>query len=177
MSKKKLSSLFLVPVLFCCLGASSCEDNTSDKRQRDEQEKILSDGTSQVGMPAIKNFRERKLLKDIYELRDQTALTTYTYVFSELRGCAVLVGDSIGYGIPYSTQFTNPQKPVYPGARESPVIAQADPNALFSPGSAEGTWILLKNPHGSDVKPIYVEPRVIVSPFKLDESMLCQSAK
>lgn len=48
------------------------------------------------------------------------------------------------------------------------VLPQADPNGLFSPASAEGTWILLKDPHGSDVKPVYVEPRVIVSPFKLE---------
>ena len=35
------------------------------------------------------------------------------------------------------------------------------------PTSAEGTWVMLKSPDG-DVKPVYVEPRVVVSPFKLD---------
>ena len=47
------------------------------------------------------------------------------------------------------------------------ILAQADPNGLFSPGSAEGTWIMCKDPKGPDVRPVYVEPRVIVSPFPL----------
>lgn len=71
---------------------------------------------------------------------------------------------SIGYGIPYSTEYTNPQKWVAQGV----TLPQADPNALFSPTSAEGTWVLCKNPAGSDTRPVYVEPRVVVSPFKLD---------
>lgn len=48
------------------------------------------------------------------------------------------------------------------------VMAQADPNGLFMPDAAEGTWILLKDPNGTEVKPVYVEPRIVVSPFKLD---------
>jgi hypothetical protein len=46
-------------------------------------------------------------------------------------------------------------------------LPQADPNGLFSPASAEGTWILMKDPNGKEVKPVYIEPRIIVSPFKL----------
>lgn len=47
-------------------------------------------------------------------------------------------------------------------------VRQADPNGLFSPTSADGTWILMADPNGGTaVKPVYVEPRIIVSPFKL----------
>lgn len=147
------------------LGLVSCmADNGSDRVQEQAQEKMLQEATSQTGMPAIKNFRERKILKDILELRDQNGLTTYTYLFSEQTGKLIYFGETIGYGIPYATQYTNPQKYVYNGVS----LPQADPNGLFAPTAAEGTWVLLKNPDGKDVQPVYVEPRIIVSPFKLD---------
>jgi len=144
----------------------SCSHD-SDSKQREAQEILLAEGASQVGMPAIKNFREKKLLKDILELRDQTGLVTYTYLWNEFNGKKVLFCQSIGYGIPYATQFTNPQKTVNSGGPI--VIAQADPNGLFSPAAAEGTWIMCKDPNSNETRPVYVEPRVIVSPFKLSE--------
>ena len=161
-----LASFLLV--LSALAGQVGCDDlEDSDAKQRKAQETILAEGTSQVGMPAIKNFREKKLLKDILELRDQTGLVTYTYLWNELNGKKVFFCQSVGYAIPYATQFTNPQKPVY--SQGVAAIAQADPNGLFSPASAEGTWIMCKNPAGPEVRPVYVEPRVIVSPFKLPE--------
>lgn len=145
---------------------------TSDDIQREQQEKLLAEGTAQTGMPAIKNYRERKLMKDIIELRDQTGLITYTYLYNEMQGRLVFLCDSIGYGIPYATQYTNPQKyervNLSGGGYGYQTLPQADPNGLFSPASAEGTWVMCKNPNGSDTRPVYIEPRVVVSPFKLD---------
>lgn len=142
-------------------------DNTSDDIQRAQQEKILQEGTSAIGMPSIKNFREKRILKDIIEMRDQDGILTYTYIVAEMSGKLIFLGESIGYGIPASTQFTNPQKIEYSSTRGTGVIAQADPNGLFSPQSAEGTWVMLKDAHSNATKPVYIEPRVIVSPFKL----------
>lgn len=141
---------------------------TSDQIQRQQSERLLAEGTSQVGMPAIKNFRERKLLKDILEMRDQTGLVTYTYLWSDIQAKLVFFCESIGYAIPYATQFTNPQKiETWTSQGGYAILPQADPNGLFSPASAEGTWVMCKDPNGKDVRPIYVEPRVIVSQFKL----------
>ena len=156
-----------------CSGCSSHNSShgSSDARQRALQEQILREGTAQTGMPAIKNFRERRLLKSILEMRDQEGLSTFTYMYNEMTGGLVFFCDSIGYGIPYATQYTNPAK-LEDASQGSEGIAlatlpQADPNGLFSPAAAEGTWILCKDPAGSDVKPVYVEPRVVVSPFRL----------
>lgn len=93
-------------------------------------------------------------------------------LYNEMTGRPVFFCDSIGYGIPYATQYTNPDK-LEDAANGATGIAlatlpQADPNGLFSPASAEGTWILCKDPAGSDVKPVYIEPRVIVSPFRIE---------
>lgn len=159
--------LFSILLMVCC----GCDQRvqTSDEVQRQQSERLLSEGTAQVGMPSIKNFRERKILKEILELRDQEGLVTYTYLYNEMTGKLVFVGETIGYGIPYATQFTNPQKiQEWHHQTGYAILPQADPNGLFSPASADGTWVLMKNPNGKEVKPVFIEPRIIVSPFKLN---------
>ena len=179
---KKSLSVMAILCIFPLLGGAEgggCDSKpTSDDIQRAQQEQLLNEGTSQVGMPAIKNFRERKLLKDILELRDQDGLVTYTYLVNltptvvsgrtALGGKLVFFCDSIGYPIPYSTQFTNPVKPYGYQEHALTTIAQADPNGLFSPPSTAGTWVMCKdpNPNGKTVRPLHVEPDVIGSPFK-----------
>ena len=150
----------LITIIFLT-GVSDCSD--SDLIQRRQQEALLREATAQTGMPSIQNFRERKILKDILELRDQNGLVTFTYLFSEYSGKLIFLGESIGYGIPYSTQYTNPEK--YEGSGLS--LPQADPNGLFSAPSSEGTWILLRNPTTGNADAVYIETRIVVSPFKL----------
>lgn len=148
------------------LGATlvGCEETSSDGKQRNAQERILKEATAQTGMPAIKNFRERKLMKQIIEMRDQEGLVTYTYTFPEVTGIPVFLCNSVGYGLPAAMQYTNPEKYTSQGG----TMPQADPNGLFSPESAEGTWVLCSDPSGNGkTEPVYVEPRIIVSPFKL----------
>ncbi|CAB4152682.1 hypothetical protein UFOVP602_18 [uncultured Caudovirales phage] len=155
----------IIPAFFCaCL--FGCQARTADSIQAEQQERILSEGTAQTGMPAIKNFRERKLLKDIIELRDQDGLVTYTYLVSEQTGkIGQLICKSIGYGIPAATQYTNPQK-TEGNAYGITSLSQADPNGLFSPSSAEGTWVMCLDQKAGKALPVYVEPRIIVSPFE-----------
>lgn len=166
------SFLGVILVTMCCVGCDTPAPS-SDQIQASQQEAILKEGTAAIGMPAIKNFRERRLLKDIYEMRDNKTLTTFTYMFSD-RGGLIFLCDSIGYGLPAATQYTSPSKVQtgYYGSSTAShyydaVVPQADPNGLFSPASAEGTWVMCKDPKGDDVKPVYIEPRIVVSPFKL----------
>jgi hypothetical protein len=158
------TNTFIITCYITCISCKIQED--SDSRQRDAQERILAEGVSQVGLPAIHNFFEKRTLKDIYELRDQANLSTITYIQAEQTGQLVYLCDSIGYGVPVATQFTNPMKVGF-FRQTAYTIPQADPNGLFSPSSAEGTWVLCKDPNGKDVKPVYVEPRITVSQFDL----------
>ncbi len=175
------SLLFLTSIVF--ISQIGCEElaPTSDQKQTAQQEQILQEGTSQVGMPAVKNFRERKLMKDIIELRDQASFSTYTYVWSDMQGKFIFFCDSIGYPIPYATQFTSPQK--VERRRHSGegvawvVVPQADPGGLFSPSAAEGTWIMCTDPTSKTAKPVYVEPRVTTSPFKLIADPIVKETK
>lgn len=165
--KRLFTAVPALLLLFLVCSAETCDDTSSDGIQSAQQETLLQQGTQQVGMPSIANFTERRLLKDILELRDQASLTTYTYVWPELSKEPIFLCNSIGYGIPYATQFTNPQKIVSRGTQYGLILPQADPNGLFSPAAAEGTWVQCKDPHGDSVKPVYIEPRIVVSPFKL----------
>jgi hypothetical protein len=158
-------------VLLLVTGSTDgCEDKDSDAVQQHAQERLLAEGTAQTGMPAIKNYRERKIAKSVLELRDQEGLSTWTYTYAENSGKKIFLCNSIGYGLPYATQYTSPSKIENP--EHTPgiyVMPQADPNGLFSPSSAEGTWVMCKDPHSAAVKPVYIEPRIIVSPFPLDD--------
>lgn len=163
--KRLIKIAMIACVVLIALTAETCTGD-SDTVQRVAQEKILAEGSAQTGMPAIVNFRERKLLKEILELRDQENISTYTYIVAEMTGQLVLLGKSIGYGIPYSTQYTNPMKPGYVSSN-SYTIPQADPNGLFNPASSSGTWVMLVDPTTSKPRVVYIEPMVIVSPFPL----------
>lgn len=170
---------FSLMCVLCAVILSACPGQpTSSDIQRDRQEEVVKEGIAAVGLPAMKNFRELKLAKDIYEMRDQTGLVTYSYLWSDIQGKFIFFCDSIGYPIPYATQFTAPQSmqryylksqsgtggSSHYGAQ---LLPQAEINGLFSPSSAEGTWVMCKDPNGKEVRPVYVEPRVIVSQFKL----------
>lgn len=139
---------------------------SSDKIESKKQEQSLQEMARKIGLPAITNFAEKKLVNMIMEMRDRNE-PTFTYSYSEMEGKFRLVGNSIGYGIPAATQYTNPDKIITSGTDGITTIPQADPNGLFSPDSADGTWILLKDPNSSDVKPVFFEPRMTVSPFRL----------
>ena len=167
--------LFTGIIAFFLLTAEDCDKPNSDKILAQGQEQIMMEANRQVGMPAIKNFTQRKQLKMIQELCDQENLICYAYIVPEMTGKPVFLGKCIGFGIPYATEYTNPMKLASAyglndnGHYTDGVIPQADPNGLFMPASAEGTWLLLIDPSTNEPHPVYVEPRVLVSPFKLSQ--------
>ncbi len=183
---KRFLVVLAVVVMFGFLASCAEEVQSADRTQRERQEQIQQEGVAQVGMPAITSFFEAKQLKRIYELRDHGIDGTgpmHTYTYTEnmvptiIKGHTVMGGkftfmfDSIGYGFPYATQFTSPSKleRVYNAGSYWYVMPQAEPNLLFSPSTAAGTWVLVMDPTGKtkELMPIYCEPNVLVTPFKL----------
>ena len=83
----------LILMCVCCVMLAGCVENVpdADKRQAAETQKRLLEADKQIGMPDIVNFTERRLAKDILELRDQETLLTYTYLVS-LEGKLVFLG-------------------------------------------------------------------------------------
>ncbi len=170
--------LTLPLVALACMGNTDCDGTpTSDQRLNQQQEQASSEAAMSVGFPAVRNYQEKRMMKQIIELRDQ-AISTTTYVMDRDAKLHFLC-DSVGYGLPYATQFTSPMKLA---SRSCPgtgcavgTIPQADPNGLFSPASADGTWVLCRDPNpdraaNRGTLPIYVEPHVVVSPFPLPQA-------
>jgi len=158
-----LSFLVLIGVVF-----AGCEvESTSDSTMKKATEKTMQEMNRQVGMPGIKNFQERKLAKMIFELRDQANLITYTYIIT-ITGKKIFLGKSIGYGLPYSIQYTNPMKIAEKKDKAGfAILPQADPNGLFMPSGLSATWVMLINPKTKKAQPVYIENEIIVSPFPL----------
>jgi hypothetical protein len=139
----------------------SCQDTTSVQNRQTEE--ILSYADKKTGgMPRITNYFELTFAKRIMAKRDD-AISTVTYVQNITTGKFLCIGKSIGYGLPYAVEITNPLQYIGQGG----VIAQADPNGLYMPQSAEGTWVDLINPTTGADDPVYSEPRVFVTPFEL----------
>lgn len=162
-----VASPVVTAVLVAVIALTACDRApSSDSIQRDAQEQILKEGTAQVGMPAIKNFRERRLLKMIYELRDQDGLTTYTYVMNKMTGKPVFLCNSMGYAINDATGYTNPDKVVRDSTHTFGTMPQAEPNGLFTPDNSNAYWVMCM---GKDKpEPVFIGSEVIVSPIKLD---------
>jgi hypothetical protein len=160
--------VMVIPVAIALAGCDDTKHPTSEQIQRQQQEQISMQGVMTVGMPAITNFAEKRMMKDILELRDQMH-PTYTYLYDMNGKIGEKVCDSLGYGLSGSTQYTNPQKVEYrscPGTGCAMAsIAQADPNGLYSPPSTEGTWIMCKIPGSDKIEPQYIEPRIITLTF------------
>jgi len=163
-----------IAALLPLFALSACEDMptqpSSDQLQNQKQEELTKRSVQSVGLPAIVNNQEKRVYKDIYELRDRPNLVTYTYLV-DMNGGLHKICDSIGFGISESTQYTSPEKLVsndgfHDNYAKIPV-PQADPNGLFSSPSSNGTWVMCKVPGKDEVQPIRAEPNLITSPFPL----------
>lgn len=154
------------------VGASEIKDETQ------YQKAIMQQASDEVGMPEITEFYEKKLAKEIFELRDDSSLICYAYTRSEMTGKYVFLGRSMGYGLPYSTQYTNPQKYIDDpnGSYEagSVVIEQADPNGLYSPDGLSATWLWLIDETTGEPNISYIEQEILVTQSKLP-SRLCET--
>lgn len=168
--------LFLLVVLFLtfvgCL-EDEVRTTSSDEVQRAQTEQMLSEAQRQIGMPNIKNFQQRKLMKMIYELCDREDLICYAYIKSDYKGELFFIGKCVGYGIPFSAQFTNPSKMGYVKGGQYALnpytLPQADPNGLFMPTSSSATWLMMIDPKTNKPRPVYIEPEIVVSPFALHQ--------
>ena len=172
--KKKIGCLIIICFMLA-LVSYGCFDDTSDDKMAIQTEKMMGEASRQIGMPGITNFQQKKTLSTIYELCDDENLICFAYMKNEMTGRLTYFGKCLGYGIPFSAQFSNPEvyKRVKPanatgsGHWSYEMIPQAEPNGLFMPESSSATWIILINPITNKGRVIYAEPLLTVSPFKL----------
>lgn len=166
MKKKNIVGILLITTLsFGSLGLVGCEPSV-DSKDRTAQEKLLQQANDQVGLPNITNFYEKKLAKKVLELRDDSKLITYAYT-TNINGKYVYLGKCMGYGLPYSTQYTNPEK-----YYSSTSLPQADPNGLFSADGTDATWLVLIDENTGEQSIVYAEPNMVVTQTKLPKRLV-----
>lgn len=159
--------LFFMALTLAMFFAGCDVQETGEELQAKQQAEQTKIAVQSSGMPAITNFTEKKNMKMILEMRDNQGLRTYTYM-RDMNGNMHQLCDSVGYPIPYSTQYTNPQYIADKGNGYGyAIIPQADPNGLYSPESAEGSYVMCLNPKDKQLTPVYVEERLITSTYKL----------
>lgn len=172
---KRTVLMLLVIVTFFLFTAESCTDNganpNTDKKQSERTEQLMAELDRQIGMPNIVNFQQKKIMKLIMEECDKENLICYAYIKSDYQGKLTYIGKCIGYGVPFSAQYTNPERyfddPNGSYDSGSLKIPQPDPNGLFMPTSSSATWLMMLDKTGKP-HPVYLEPEIVVSPFPLD---------
>ena len=165
---RRFRRFLIIPLAFLALSAQGCRNqvglHAANREQAAQTAELQIESNRQVGMPGITNFTEKRLVRQLYELRDQQDLSTFTYVV-DFQGRLWHVCDSIGYGIPFSAQFSNPEVRVR--RNSTGTIPQPEPNGLWPPTSTSATWVVCASPDGN-FEPLYVEPSITVSPFPLN---------
>ena len=168
MRRKKIFGCMILCVVITGI-LTGCSGTTS--RETEYTEILMSHANDAIGNPDIVNFFEKAQLKEIYEMRDDPNLVCYWYAVNNYTGKYIYEGECIGYGIPYSTSYTQPES-LY-SSSSTIVLPQADPNALYSNGvTTSATWILSLDEKG-DVYPRYEEREIAVSQTKIPKR-LCE---
>lgn len=165
---RKIILLLFICSLFSCVEV----EKTSDTNIQIESERLLNEAARETGLPNITNFQQKKLMKMIYELCDKSDLICHAYLFSEYSSKLIYLGKCIGFGIPFSAQYSNPEKsfrdPNSYNGTPSLKMPQAEPNGLFMPTSSSATWLMMIDPETNKPEPVYFEPEIIVSPFMIN---------
>ena len=152
----------LIGLLF--ISILGCEEKSNADRDQARKTEAMQQAANQsVGMPNITNWTEKRFAKLIYELKDQE-VTTYSY-FMDMKGGLHFLCESVGYGLSASIQYSNPEKVIRRDGVYG-ILPQPEPNGLFMPEGLAATFVLCSDGKGG-VRPVYSEPELIVSPFKL----------
>lgn len=146
------------------VAVAGCNDRQPSGAQKETKatETLMNQAATVVSVPGIINFNEKRQLKMLYELRDQADLVTYSY-YVDMYGNRhkICPETSVGYGMPFSAQFTAPTVDRDSG-QNTLTIQQPEPNGLYMPDSTSATWVICLGSDGG-LNPVYVEPQIIVS--------------
>lgn len=163
--KRVLVLILVVVMLFTFVGCST--EMTADQTQKQQTEQLMTEANNQIGMPNIRYFTEKKMLKEVLEKCDDPELITYLYT-TNLNGKLIYQGRGIGFGVPYSVQYTNPDYIArsYSNGGGGVTLPQADPSGLFKPEGLSATWYMMIDEETGETYVEYFEPEIIVKQRK-----------
>ncbi|MCG7628958.1 hypothetical protein MHM88_14195 [Epibacterium sp. MM17-32] len=167
---KKIFAALLALVIATPASAWFAEPTpSSDKAMAQKAEAQQRQVDQTVGFPSVVNGFEKRMVRMLYEKRDDPNYRTYSYIVT-MTGDFVKICDSVGFGINASIQFSNSEKVVSAGRyRENGymTLPQAEPNGLYMPEGLAATYVLCVDEEKEELVPVYIEPEIAVSPFPL----------
>ena len=159
-----------------------CTDKppSHDAADTKKTEKALAEGSREVGVSNIVNWTQKKTLKYIYELCDREKLICYAYTQNQMTGKFIFLYKCAGYGIPFSAQYTSPEKIVdapnhlgfSTGGYHFMTVPQSEPNGIYMPSSSTATWVIAIDPETNEPEVHYAEPLLYVTPKPLRTSIV-----
>lgn len=168
--------------LVCCIVltlavmpfVTGCGEDTSSKgeimmsQQVDRQQQHYANTQP---IPWFDWSLERYLMIQLYTARNN-AVATWSYQWNSYLGLSTWDCASIGYPIPGGTQLDNPWRVQNSGSSGisdnywGVAIGQAEPNGLFPPATANGTYVMCLNPDGT-IGPVYEEDYMKAFPYPM----------
>ena len=169
--RKLLIVLFALPMVVL----AACYQKNESTESRDAARVQRQQGQYEKGqpIPVFDWSLERKLVIDLYKIRNQKAVTHSVWRSNH----GMIEGDcpSYGYGVPYDTSLTNPLATTDEVTGRAfrkeglATIEQAEPNGIFASKNTSATWVMCLGDSGN-IEPVYVETKVTVypGPVKVD---------
>ena len=168
---KTISMLSMSVIMMVAL--AGCEaTSATDTTQATQTEQLQAQAQSKLGLPNIVNFYEKATLKNIMEACDDSKLITYAYTKNDYTGKFTYIGEALGYGIPYGSEYTSPEKLSASDYHDSTPLPQADPNGIYKATNVSATWVMLIDPKTGKANPMYFESDLTVLPTKLPKNLL-----
>lgn len=167
MNSKIRMAVLLAPLAVLLGGADGdgCSSKTTSASiEQASQDLQMQQFLRNQPVPSFDWSLERHMLIQLYAAR-QRATNTFSVVQSEYTGKILWSCPSMGFPLPYATQLTNPLQlasryAMTDGAHYTDgVIAQQEPNGLFTPPAADGTWVPCVDEKGR-ITPVYEERKV-----------------
>ena len=156
-----------IMLIFGAMLFQGCNGQESSKQKEAiATEKLMLEANAAIGMPSIVNHQEKRWAKMIFELRDKSDVINYAYIVN-MHGVFIYLGRCVGYGLPYSVQYTAPEVSEFHQNGGTVTVPQADPNGLYMPAGLSATWLMMLDEESGEIKPMYVEPEIIVSPIAM----------
>lgn len=153
MVQKRFSIVHVLIALLVLAFASvvvACDGDQTSASQQNATTAAQKWGTS----PSITNYYEYLQLKQIYEARDNPQLVLNAYLYSEQTGQLTCLGKVKGFGVPYGTQWSQPN---------ATAGAVPEPNGLYPSTNTSADWIQLIDPRTGKTSIAFVEPNLVIT--------------
>ena len=157
-----------IPTITGGSGMSCSGSGTADQVESIAVDRQQSHFAVTQPVPFLEHSPEREYVRDLIKLRQENVSTHSVWISygTYLDDCP-----SMGFGIPYDVQLTNPLQVErdYSAVQglATGVVEQAEPNGLFSSKNTAATWVLCVEEDGS-LAPVYVEATVNVYPWRVE---------